>query len=205
LTSKSLPIAYLASWSPDGKVLLFARLADKNGGCCEIWTLTLDANGKPQEPRQFLGTGGNAFYPAFSPDGRWVAYASVESGLPQVYVVPFEGAGGKWQISTDGGTEPRWSGTGHELFYTHGNSLVSVPYSVEKNSFQAGKPQTVFANRLEMRAPFASYDVSPDGQHFVIFEFRGGVLAATSEPTVVLNWLDQARQLVATGQSGTPK
>jgi Tol biopolymer transport system component len=204
LTTKSLPIAYLASWSPDGKVLLFARLADKNGGCCEIWTLTLNANGKPQEPRQFP-VGGNAFYPAFSPDGRWVAYASVESGLPQVYVVPFEGAGGKWQISTDGGTEPRWSGTGHELLYTHGNSLISVPYSVEKNSFQAGKPQTVFANRLEMRAPFASYDVAPDGQHFVIFEFPAGTQTAATEPTVVLNWLDQARQLVVAGQTGTPK
>jgi serine/threonine protein kinase/Tol biopolymer transport system component len=205
LTSKSLPIAYLASWSPDGKVLLFARLADKNGGCCEVWTLTLDANGKPQEPRQFLATGGNAFYPSFSPDGRWVAYASVESGLPQVYLVPFEGAGGKWQISTDGGTEPRWSGTGHELFYAQGRSLMSVPYSVEKNSFQAGKPQTVFANRLELRAPFASYDVAPDGQHFVIFEFPGGTLAATSEPTVVLNWLDEARRQVAAGQSATAK
>jgi Tol biopolymer transport system component len=205
LTSKSLPIAYLASWSPDGKVLLFARLGDKNGGCCEIWTLTLDANGKPQEPQRFSAIGSNAFYPSFSADGRWVAYASVESGLPQVYVVPFAGAGGKWQISTGGGTEPRWSGTGHELFYTNSNSLISVPYSVEKNSFQAGKPQTVFANRLEMRAPFASYDVAPDGQHFVIFELPGGAAAATSEPTVVLNWLDQARQLVVAGQSGAPK
>jgi hypothetical protein len=119
--------------------------------------------------------------------------------------VPFEGAGGKWQISTDGGTEPRWSGTGHELFYAQGRSLMSVPYSVEKNSFQAGKPQTVFANRLELRAPFASYDVAPDGQHFVIFEFPGGTLAATSEPTVVLNWLDEARRQVAAGQSATAK
>ena len=152
-----------------------------------------------------MGIGGNAFYPSFSADGRWIAYASVESGLPQVYVVPFEGAGGKWQISTDGGIEPRWSGTGHELFYANGNSLISVPYSVEKNSFQAGKPQTVFAHRLEMRAPFASYDVAPDGQHFVIFELPGGTVAATSEPTVVLNWLDQARQLVVAGQSGAPK
>jgi hypothetical protein len=79
-----------------------------------------------------------------------------------------------------------------------------VTYSVENKSFQAGKPQTVFANRLQMRAPFASYDVSPDGQHFVIFAFPGGTVAAT-EPTVVLNWLDQARQLVVAGQSGAPK
>jgi eukaryotic-like serine/threonine-protein kinase len=202
LTSKSIPIAYLGSWSLDGKVLLFARLAEKNGGCCEIWTLTLDGNGKPQEPRQFLPIGSTAFYPSFSPDGRWVAYASVESGLPQIYVVPFEGTGGKWQISTDGGTEPRWSKTGHELFYAQNRALISVPYSVEKNSFQAGKPQTLFADRLELRAPFTSYDVSPDGQHFVIFEIPGGKTSGAAEPTVVLNWLEQARQLVADGQSG---
>jgi hypothetical protein len=91
------------------------------------------------------------------------------------------------------------------LFYTHSNSLISVPYSVEKNSFQAGKPQTVFASRLEMRAPFASYDVAPDGQHFVIFKLPGRAPAATSEPTVVLNWLDQARQLVVAGQTSASK
>jgi serine/threonine-protein kinase len=202
LTPKSIPIAFLASWSPDGKVLIFARLSEKDGACCEIWTLTLDGNGKPEEPREFLPTRGGPPFPSLSPDGLWVAYVSFESGMPQVYVVPFPGTGGKWQISTDGGTEPRWSKTGHELFYVRGSSLIAVPYSVERNSFQAGKPQTLFADRLEMRAPFASYDVAPDGQHFVIFQFPGGHTAVNSEPTVVLNWLDQARQLVADGQSG---
>jgi Tol biopolymer transport system component len=205
LTTKPIPIAFLASWSPDGKVLLFARLSEKSGSCCEIWTLTIDGNGKPQEPRQFLPTSGGPPYPSFSSDGRWVAYVSFESGMPQVCVVPFPGTGGKWQISTDGGTEPRWSKTGHELFYVRGNSLIAVPYSVEKNSFQAGKPQTLFSDRLEMRAPFASYDVTPDGEHFVIFQFTGGHIAENSEPTVVLNWLGQARQLVADGQSGGAK
>jgi eukaryotic-like serine/threonine-protein kinase len=205
LTTKPIPIAFLASWSPDGKVLLFARLSEKTGACCEIWTLTIDGNGKPQEPRQFLPTSGGPPYPSFSPDGRWVAYVSFESGMPQVCVVPFPGTGGKWQISTDGGTEPRWSKNGHELFYVRGNSLIAVPYSVEKNSFQAGKPQTLFSDRLEMRAPFASYDVAHDGEHFVIFQFTGGHIAENSEPTVILNWLAQARQLVAEGQSGGAK
>jgi eukaryotic-like serine/threonine-protein kinase len=205
LTRKSIPIAFLASWSPDGKVLLFDRLSEKDGGCCEIWTLTIDGSGKPQEPRQFLPTRGGPPYPSFSPDGRWVAYDSFESGMPQVYVVPFPGTGGKWQISTDGGVEPRWSKTGHELFYVRGSSLIAVPYTVERNSFQAGKRQTLFVDRLEMRAPFASYDVAPDGQHFVIFQFPGGRIAENSVPAVVLNWLDQARRLVADGQSGSAK
>jgi serine/threonine protein kinase/Tol biopolymer transport system component len=205
LTAKSIPITFLASWSPDGKVLLFARLSEKDGACCEIWTLTVDANGKPEEPRQFLPLRGGPPFPSFSPDGRWVAYVSYESGMPQVYVVPFPGMGGKWQISTDGGLEPRWSKTGHELFYVRGRSLIAVPYSVEKNSFQAGKPQTLFADRLELRAPFSSYDVAPDGQHFVIFQFPGGHIVEISEPMIVLNWLDQARQLVADAQSGGAK
>jgi len=203
LTPESILTAYPSSWSPDGKVLAFQRLADKDGGCCEVWTLTIGENGKPQEPRQFLTS--KAGQPSFSPDGRWLAYVSFESGIPQVYVVPFPGAGGRWQVSTDGGVEPLWSKSGHELFYAKGSTLIAVPYSVEKNSFQPGKPQTLLADGLEMRAPFPSYDVAPDGQHFVIFQFPGGKMITTAQPTVVLNWLDQARQLVAAGQSDAAK
>lgn len=197
LTPESILNAYPDSWSPDGKVLIFSRLSEKDGSCCEIWTLTIDEKGKPEEPKKFL-TGNLA---SFSPDGRWVAYVSVETGVPQVYVVPFPGAGGKWQISANGGSEPQWAKKAHKLFYvTSNSSLIEVPYSLDKNSFQPGKPQTLFTDRLELRAPFTSYDVTPDGEHFLIFQFPGGRTAATSEPTVVLNWLDQARQLVAEGQ-----
>jgi serine/threonine-protein kinase len=203
LTPENILTAYPSSWSPDGKVLAFQRLGDKDGGCCEVWTLTIDANGKPEEPRQFLESKGGQ--PSFSPDGHWLAYVSFDSGVPQIYVVPFPRAAGKWQISTDSGVEPLWSKSGHELFYSKGDSLIAVPYSVEKGSFQPGKPQILFPNRLEMRAPFPSYDVTPDGQHFVIFQFPGGKMTAASQPTVVLNWLDQARQLVAAGQSEAAK
>jgi eukaryotic-like serine/threonine-protein kinase len=203
LTPETILTAYPSSWSPDGKVLVFQRLSDKDGACCEVWTLAIDAKGKPEEPRQFLASKGGQ--PSFSPDGRWLAYVSFESGVPEVYVVPFPGAAGKWQISTDQGVEPQWSKTGHELFYAKGSSLIAVPYSVEKNSFQPGKPQTLFADRLEMRAPFTSYDVTPDGQHFVMFQFPGGKMTASSQPTVVLNWIDQTRQLVAAGQSEAAK
>jgi len=199
LTPESALNSYPSSWSPDGKVLLFDRLSDKDGSCCEVWSLTLDGNGKPEPPRQFLP--GKAGQPSFSPDGRWVAYISRESGTSQVYVVPFPTPSGKWQVSTGGGAEPLWSKTGHELFYVMtDSSLIEVPYSAEKGTFQPGKPQTLFAGLLELRAPFRSYDVSPDGQHFLIFKFPGGKIATASEPIVVLNWLDAARQLVAAGQ-----
>jgi serine/threonine protein kinase/Tol biopolymer transport system component len=204
LTPGTIVNAYPSSWSPDGRVLAFQRISPKDGACCEILTLAVDAKGKPEEPQSVPGVS-IGFQPSFSPDGRWLAYTSLESGFPQIYVVPFPGPGGKWQISTDGGREVRWSKTGHELFYTEGSSLIAVPYSVEKNSFQPGKPQMLFPNRLEMRAPFPSYDVTPDGQHFVIFQFAGGKIAAVSQPTVILNWIDQVRQLVASGLSDASK
>jgi serine/threonine protein kinase/Tol biopolymer transport system component len=205
LTPETILNAYPSSWSPDGRVLAFLRLSGKDGSCCEIWTLTVNEKGKPEEPRPFPAVG-RGFGASFSPDGRWLAYTSVESGIPQIYVVPFPGPGGKWQVSTDGGVDVRWSKSGHELFYTNSSALIAVPYSVEKNSFQPGKPEKLFGeDRFEMRAPLASYDVTLDGQHFVMFQLTGGRMAAASGPTVVLNWIDQTRRLVAAGQGESGK
>ncbi|MGA7225689.1 MAG: protein kinase [Candidatus Acidiferrales bacterium] len=192
--------AYPTSWSPDGKVLALQRLSEKDGSCCEIWTVTLDATGKPGEPQRMPGVT-RGFGPAISPDGRWLAYTSPESGIVQIYVVPFSGAGGKWQVSTGGGVDARWSKTSHELFYLTAKALVAAPYSVAGNSFQAGQPLSLFADRFEMRAPLGSYDVTPDGQHFVMFQITGGRKATPSGPTIALNWIDQMRQLVAAGQT----
>jgi eukaryotic-like serine/threonine-protein kinase len=208
LTPDNIVNAYPSSWSPDGKTLAFYRLSEKDGSCCEIWTLTLSENGKPDEPRRFLAdSSGTARSPRFSPDGRWLAYFSWESGLPQVYVVPSSGSGGKWQVSTGGGVEPQWSNTGHELFYigAGGGAMMAVPYTVDKNAFQPGKPEVLFTDKFENRAPFTSYDVTSDAQHFVVFQFAGGRSAPSSAATVVLNWLDEVRRQVAAGQSDASK
>jgi len=185
------------------------RISPIDGACCDIWTLRMGENGKPEEPRLFADvsrvTSVALPEPEFSPDGHWLAYTSAESGVSQIYVVPFPGPGGKWQISTDGGAEPRWSRNGHELFYINNGQLVAVTYAVEKNSFQAGKPQVLFESRFEMRAPYTSFDVAGDGQHFVAFQFDGGKPVARAAPTVVLNWLDEVRRQVADGQSTAPR
>jgi serine/threonine-protein kinase len=204
LTPETILNAYPSSWSPDGRVLAFQRLSAKDGSCCEIWSLPVDEAGKPGEAHQVPGVG-RGFAPAFSPDGHWLAYTSPESGSVQIFVVPFPGPGGKWQISTGSGFDPRWSKSVHELFYVDGHALIAVPYSVEKGSFQPGKPEQLFADRFEMRAPLGSYDVTPDGQHFVMLQLTGGRTAAASGPTVALNWIDQARQLVAAGQNDAAK
>ena len=167
-----------------------------------------DENGKPLEPELVAdvsrGKSASLAEPEFSPDGHWIAYSSADSGPPQVYVVPFPQSGGKWQISTDGGSEPRWSKTGHEIFYTKGSEIFAVPYTVEKNSFVAGKPQLV-VSRIAMRFPYTGFDVAADGQHIVAFKFDGDETGPHPEPTVVINWLDEVRRQIALSQSPSSK
>jgi serine/threonine-protein kinase len=200
--------SYPASWSPDGKTLAFDRTSQKGGGCCDMWTLRLGDNGQPEPPERFRDdsrvTAVSLPDPQFSPDGRWIAFSSADSGASQIYVVPFPGSGGKWQISTDGGSEPRWSKNGHELFFIHNSAVLAVSYSVQGNSFQAGIPKVLFDSKIEMRAPYTSFDTTPDGQHFVAFQFEGGKPSTHPDPTIVLNWLTAVRRQLSAGQSAAP-
>ena len=209
LTPNDPLASYPSSWSPDGKVLAFVRTSQKGGGCCDMWTMRLGDNGQPEAPQRFRDdtriTAVNLPDPQFSPDGRWIAFSSADSGAPQIYVVPFPGPGGKWQISTDGGSEPRWSKNGHELFFVHNSSLFAVSYSAEKDSFQAGIPKLLFESKFEIRAPYTSVDVVPDGQHFAAFQFEGGKPSTQPDPTVVLNWLPEVRRQLSSAQSATQK
>ncbi len=200
--------SYATSWSADGKVLAFLRTSEATGACCNIWTMRIGDDGKAQEAQPFTDATSSRSDiengAAFSPDGNWLAYSSFVSGLPQVFVAPYPGPGGRVQVSTDGGIEPRWSKNGRELFYLHGgDGLFAIPYSVDKNVFQPGKPELLFGRIFELRAPYASYDVTPDGQHFVMLQPNGARASGKVEPTVVLNWLGEVRQQVAAGQSAT--
>ena len=162
---------------------------------------------KPGKPTVFLNTPFSEYEPAFSPDGRWIAYTSLETGQNEVYVRPFPGPGGKWQISTGGGVTPTWSRARHELFYaTREQRIVVVPYTVESDSFHADKPRpwttagsapASFRTRprtaqIQPRA----FDLHPDGDRFA--------LAATSEAEAegkqdkvvfVFNFFDELRRI----------
>ena len=105
----------------------------------DIWVLRL--SDRKAEP--FLRTPFEEGGARFSPDGRWLAYVSIESGRPEVYVQPYPGPGGKWQVSIDGGTEPVWSRNGRELFYRSGNRMMAVETTMQP-SFSAGKPRMLF-------------------------------------------------------------
>jgi len=146
-------------WSRDGKYILTRRSN-------ELWYLTL-----PERALKPLIQGWVVKGAQFSPDGRWVAYASNESGSMEVYVAPFPGGNGKWQVSSGGGQEPRWRKDGKELFFLSRDSkMMAVPVSTGA-SFASGSPVALF--QTHRRQPISSqdvysYDVSADGQRFLI-------------------------------------
>lgn len=122
----------------------------------------------------------------FSPDGRWVAYRSNETGRNEVYVQPFPGPGGKLQVSTNGGTQPRWRSDGKELFYLAPDAkLVAVPVRVSGSTFEAGVPIALFQTRIS-----GGYAVAADGR--ILINTRVGE-AAVSPITLLLNWRPPAR------------
>ena len=132
----------------------------------------------------------------FSPDGRWLAYASDESGRTEIYVQPYPGPGAKWQISTDGGTEPQWNRNGRELFYRSGNRMMAVDVGTTPN-LTVSKPKQIFEGEYEPTlVSAANYDVSPDGQRFLMLKAARVQDEAPTQINVVLNWFQELKRLV---------
>ncbi len=172
------------SWSHDGANLAFDER--KPSAERDIWTLSREG-----EPSPFLVTPSDEWAPSFSPDGKWLAYVSDETGRSEVYVQPFPGPGARFPISTDGGAEPVWSGDGKELYYRTGDALVAVAVTTGTGEFKAGKPQLVFESRYETIDAARNYDVSPAGRTFVAIRSEGA--AESKAFNVVLNWFAELR------------
>ena len=188
LTTSQSP-QFSTSWTPDGKFLAFREVNETS----DIWVLSLADEPKP-EP--FLQTRFQEGAGMFSPDGRWLAYTSNESGQFEIYVQPFPGPGGKWQISTGGGSEPIWAHSGRELFYRNGPLMMMVDITTEPG-FSAGNPKLLFEGQyFANQAPAnANYDVTPDGQRFIMIK------AADEEQeqiqiNVVTNWFEELKERV---------
>ena len=146
----------------------------------------------------------NGAFAEISPDGRYIAYQSGESGRLEVYVRPFaQGASGRWQISTGGATRPAWARSGRELFYLdESNTLIAVPVRTSGPTFVAGNPTTVFDTKYVEPNPARHYDVSPDGQRFLMLKDSGGNPNETpASMVVVLNWFDDLQRRVPTTPS----
>jgi Tol biopolymer transport system component len=181
------------SWSPDGQLLAFHEVNPTTQR--DIWVLRMS----DRKAQPFLRTRFDESGPRFSPDGRWLAYMSDESGRYEIYVQPYPGPGGKWQISTGGGTEPVWNRNGRELFYRIGDKMMAVEITTQPG-FAAGTPRVLFEGRYEP-APFpvANYDVSPDGQRFLMLKPVEQTGAAPTQINVVLNWFEELKRRVPTG------
>jgi hypothetical protein len=181
------------SWSPDGQVLVFMEINPNTG--YDVYTLPLK-DGKPQP---FVRTPSLETAPRFSPDGHFIAYASDESGRLEIYARPYPGPGGKWQISTEGGSEPVWNPKGRELFYRSGNKMLAVDI-VTQPTFSAGKPKMLFEGPyVPTPRSFPDYDVSPDGQRFLMLKVYE-LAPAPAQINVVLNWFEELKQKVPTGK-----
>jgi serine/threonine-protein kinase len=182
-----------ASWSPNGQVLAFMGVNPATG--FQIFTLSL-RDGKPQP---FVRTPSFETAPRFSPDGHFIAYVSDESGRFEIYVRPYPGPGSKWQISTEGGTEPAWNPKGRELFFRNGNKMMAVDVTTEP-TFSADKPKMLFEG-LYVAAPRAltNYDVSPDGQRFLMIKPSEQNTALT-QIVLVQNWFEELKRRVPTGK-----
>jgi eukaryotic-like serine/threonine-protein kinase len=175
------------SWSPDGKFILYGANNPMTGN--DLFVLRLNGNAKPFP---FLNTSFNESMGQFSPDGRWVAYVSNETGKAQVYVAPFPGPGGKWLISTtDTGIAPRWRSDGSEIFYVDwpNRKLMAASVNAKGSVFEVGTVTGLFEVRATQGPyPWYSgypYDVSADGQQFLIVTTPDLV---ETPITVVLNW-----------------
>ncbi len=192
--TKSGGISVPTSFSPDGQTIAFAQFHPGTTGF-DIWTVGLG----DRKERPFLETPYNETAARFSPDGHWLAYASDESGRWEVYVRPYPGPGGKWQLSTEGGAEPAWNPTGRELFYRAGTRMMAVPVTLQPG-FSSGKPVVLFEGPwLPTPRTSPNYDVSRDGQRFLMLKSADEDQGA-QQIVVVQNWLEELKQRVAAGK-----
>ncbi len=184
----------VSSVSSEGKLAFYSENHPTNGH--DIWVVALEGERKPT---LFLQTRFDELVPRISPDGRWVAYVSNESGRYEVYVRPFPTDGGKWQISTEGGVEPLWARGGRELFYRNGDKVMALDITTE-SSFQAGVPRLVFEGSYVRHGgpPEVNFDVTSDGQRFLML--KATEQQPQSEIRVVLNWFEELKEQVPSGR-----
>ena len=170
------------SFTPDGKSILYARIEGPTGN--SIYSLPLDETGKstlliaPANPQA------NISHFRISPDGRWIAYVSNESGQPEVYVTAASGQGGKWQVSVNGGDYPAWRGDGKELyFFNAADTLYAADVGAKGGDFEVGQVRQLF--HQDSSANGVAFDASRDGKKFL---FNAGTQDSSSPLNLVVNW-----------------
>jgi eukaryotic-like serine/threonine-protein kinase len=187
-------------WSRDGRMILVQQYESSQGpDQSDLWVVPLSAD---EKPFPYLATSFSEGEPALSPDGRWLAYVSNESGSAQVIVQPFpDPSGGKWQISAKGGHYPRWRRDGREIYYLDPDrQIVAVSVTTERK-FEVGKSTTLFTAPFPFPTSSAAdamqipYDVTADGQRFFVSAVLPTPATSTQTPiTVITNWMSTVRR-----------
>jgi serine/threonine-protein kinase len=183
-----------ASISADGKALFLDEIRGKGGN--NIGMLSMEGD---HAPKLLLQEEYGEYTPKISPDGKWLAYVSNESGKAEVYVRPFPdvGSGGRWQVSTNGGDSPLWSPDGKELYYRGPDSIMTV--SVETApTLKLGTPMSLFSDKYS-----GQFDIHPDGKRFLMLKSGEMADAKSKEKiapkiNIVLNWFEELKQRVPT-------
>jgi serine/threonine-protein kinase len=180
---------YLKAVMPDGTSAIFDEQMNTNRGNILRSDLAQDA-----QPTPLVNTAFNEYAAALSPDGRLLAYQSNESGRHEIYVRDISGAGGRWQVSTEGGEEPHWSHDDRELYFRNNDIFMGAAVDT-KRSFKADTPQKLFSGTFNLRSNSGvSYDVNPrDGRFLMIRPAED--YAAVAQVQVVLNWFEELRRL----------
>jgi hypothetical protein len=172
---------YVSDWSADGKFVLFTSRGKSEGGW-DIWAMPIGGDNKPIP---IVKTRFAELWATFSPDGKYIAYQSNESGRHEIYVHEFPEARNKWQVSTEGGFEPYWRRDGRELFYRIGSRVIAVPVQTGA-TFIAGTPAPLFETRFATVNSRGRYRPAPDGQRFLVV--AAPARGAEQPASVVLNW-----------------
>jgi eukaryotic-like serine/threonine-protein kinase len=182
-----------SSVSADGQLLAFTETNPTTGS--DIWVLRL--SDRSMQP--FLRTPASEGGAQFSPDGHWIAYSSNESGRNEVYVQPYPGPGGKWQISADGGAEPLWNPNGRELFYRNGRKMMAVDV-VTQPTFTPANPKVLFEGSYRpTNVALPYYAVTRDAQRFLMVKANEAEQPST-QINVVVNWFEELKRRVPTGK-----
>ena len=195
-----------SSWAKDGTHLAFVSFVrNSQGESHDILILTMEGSGSTQP---FAQTKFDEQYPAFSPDGRWLAYVENKDGKQQVYVRSWREPGRTFQISIDGGRAPTWAGNSRELFYQVVNKgetqkMMAVEIRSSGNGLSPGMPVFLFQGPYSSPGPIRSYDVHPDGQRFLMVQYDKTIDDLEEEffgsrVSVVLNWFEELKRLVPT-------
>jgi len=187
------PVGVMSSYSHDSKELLFSISDPKFPRLDQdIWVVQLDQNQEFSQ-RPYIQRNINQREAVWSPSGKWVAYSSDESGRWEIYVEPYPNPGPKITVSTEGGQQPVWSRDGKELFYRNGNKMMAAVVETEPH-FKVTDNIKLFEGRYLSLPSVINYDVAPDGRFLMIQETEE---SAPLGINVVLNWLDELKQLTS--------